>query len=272
MTTNSLTVALATPHERSWSPPDPAARYGSDTRKIVLGWSAVVGIAAALISIVVLAVLKLPVWIGLIIGAVTGVAAGYWRFGKSDAIAAATLGAKPLAESDAPRLFNIVDGLSLGSGIPAPAIWAVSSPSINAASFGTDPNRPNVVITTGALESCTLMELQGLVALELVKVRRGETKMATVLISFLTSLGLGGVAQRFHTADTANWIAVDAASITRFPPGLIDALTRARGVGSSVSGVRDASLPAWTIEPRAGEHAEVADRQLDQLIDILREL
>lgn len=272
MTTNSLTVALASPHERSWSPPDPATRYASNTRTIVVAWSAVVGIAALLIAAVVLAVLGLPVWIALIVGVLAGVGAGFWRMGRSDSIAAATLGARPLDENDAPRLFNIVDGLSLGSGIAAPTIWAIDSPSINSASFGIDPHHPNVAITTGALESCSLMELQGLVALELVKVRRGETRHATVLISFLTSLGMAGIARRFQTSDTANWIAVDAASITRFPPGLIDVLTRSRETGASIGSVRETSLPAWTIEPRAGEHAHVADRQLDQLIDILREL
>jgi Peptidase family M48 len=98
----------------------------------------------------------------------------------------------------------------------------------NACSIGRSPTRASLVVTTGLLELLDLIELEGVLAHELVHIQRGETIMAGVAVITLGPLArLTGNDRWLHRARgmgceyRADQLATAA---VRYPPGLREAL------------------------------------------------
>jgi heat shock protein HtpX len=71
---------------------------------------------------------------------------GYWF---SDRIALKVSRARPLAESEAPGLFDAMEELSRRAGIPRPRLYLVPSEQPNAFATGRSPARSVVAASSG---------------------------------------------------------------------------------------------------------------------------
>ena len=61
----------------------------------------------------------------------------YWF---SDKIVVGLAGAHPVAKSQFPDLYNIVENLSITAGLPMPKLYVIDDPSPNAFATGRDPH------------------------------------------------------------------------------------------------------------------------------------
>ena len=93
-----------------------------------------------------------------------------------------SVGASPSDEWEHPRLHNLVDGLCATMGLPRPTICVVESAVPNAMAVGRDPDSAKLVVTSGLDESLTLVELEGVLAHELVHIKRHDTVVAGVAV------------------------------------------------------------------------------------------
>lgn len=91
------------------------------------------------------------------------------------------MGARPAQASgdfDEKRFANIVDEMSVSSGMKRPAAMVVPrDEGINAFATGWDENDAVVAVTRGALENLNRDELQGLVAHEFSHIGEGDTRL-----------------------------------------------------------------------------------------------
>ncbi len=89
------------------------------------------------------------------------------------------------------RLYNVVEEMSLASGVPIPAVYVMDNEhGINAFAAGLSPNEAVVSVNRGTMELLTRDELQGVVAHEFSHILNGDMRMNLRLIGILFGLQL----------------------------------------------------------------------------------
>jgi Zn-dependent protease with chaperone function len=87
------------------------------------------------------------------------------------------------------QLMNIVEEMSIASGVPVPAVYILPNEGgINAFAAGYKAEDACVAVTAGALEQLTRDEMQGVVAHEFAHIRHGDMRLNIRLIGFLHGL------------------------------------------------------------------------------------
>ncbi len=89
--------------------------------------------------------------------------------------------ARAVGHEDEPRLWNIVEELSIAAGLPMPRVFVVDDLSPNAFATGRDPRHAAVVATSGLLHRMDREELQGVMAHELAHIRNYDVRFATLV-------------------------------------------------------------------------------------------
>jgi heat shock protein HtpX len=111
-------------------------------------------------------------------------------------MALAVNGAKEIQKSDDPRLWRIVENLSITDGIPMPRVYIMDDPAPNAFATGRDPKHAAVCATAGILALLTDTELEGVIAHELGHVKNYDIRVSmvafalTAVISFIADIML----------------------------------------------------------------------------------
>jgi heat shock protein HtpX len=98
-------------------------------------------------------------------------------------------GAIPIQKSDNPRLWNVVENLSITTGTPMPAVYVVNDPAPNAFATGRDPEHASVAATTGLLDIMTDAELEGVMAHELGHVRNYDIRLSMIVFGLTVAIG-----------------------------------------------------------------------------------
>ncbi|HEV7186122.1 MAG TPA: M48 family metallopeptidase [Leifsonia sp.] len=98
-------------------------------------------------------------------------------------------GAVPIQKSDNPRLWNVVENLSITTGTPMPAVYVVNDPAPNAFATGRDPEHASVAATTGLLDIMTDAELEGVMAHELGHVRNYDIRLSMIVFGLTVAIG-----------------------------------------------------------------------------------
>ncbi|WP_449280465.1 M48 family metalloprotease [Leucobacter sp.] len=99
-------------------------------------------------------------------------------------------GAQRITESDNPRLYRIVENLSITTGTPMPEVYIVNDPAPNAFATGRDPEHAMVAATTGLLDIMTDSELEGVMAHELGHVRNYDIRVSMIVYGLVVAVGM----------------------------------------------------------------------------------
>jgi Zn-dependent protease with chaperone function len=84
------------------------------------------------------------------------------------------------------RLLNIVEEMSIASGVPMPAVYVLDGePGINAFAAGFTPSDAAVAVTSGSLEKLSRDELQGVIAHEFSHILNGDMRLNIRLVGVL---------------------------------------------------------------------------------------
>ncbi len=231
---------------------------------------AVPGVVTGIVVGVVVIALGLSVAIGVASLVVVAVGLVAWQWQSAPRAVLRAVGARPSHEWEHPRLHNLVDGLCATMGLPAPVVCVVDSPVPNAMAIGHDPGSASLVVTSGLEGSLTLVELEGVLAHELVHIKRHDTVVAGVAVATTAPLAaLTGVVagtERVHRLigrGKAYEADQRAARVVRYPPGIGSALdvmielSRSRATVAWPPGRgRTAALTRWLwIDPMVGAGA-----------------
>ena len=93
------------------------------------------------------------------------------------------------SKDEHPRLWRIVENLSITTGTPMPEIYVISDPAPNAFATGRDPEHAIVAATTGLLEIMDDAELEGVMAHELGHVRNYDIRVSMIVFGLVVAVG-----------------------------------------------------------------------------------
>ena len=83
-----------------------------------------------------------------------------------------------------PRIYNIVENLSISVGLPTPKIEISESPALNAFAMGLSPTSSTIGVTRGLLNSLDDHELEAVIAHELTHIRAHDVRLLTLATIF----------------------------------------------------------------------------------------
>ena len=153
--------------------PQPAQRLSIYDAIAANRWRtvALIGIFTAIVAAIAYAVgevmapgaglAALPVGLG-----VSGLsAAGSYLAG--DKVVLGMSKAVEVKSGEEPQLRNIVEALTIGSGLPMPKLYVIEDSAPNAFATGRDPKHASIAVTRGLLDKLDRAELEGVMAHEL---------------------------------------------------------------------------------------------------------
>lgn len=124
---------------------------------------------------------------GVLIGAAIYAVITYFA---GSSMALAVNGAQEIQKSDNPRLWRIIENLSITDGLPMPRVYVMNDPAPNAFATGRDPKHAAVVATTGLLDIMDDDELQGVFAHELGHVKNYDVRVSMVAFALTAVISL----------------------------------------------------------------------------------
>lgn len=99
----------------------------------------------------------------------------------SDRMVLAMSKAKQIKKNDSPKLFRIVENLSIASGIPIPKVYLIDDTAMNAFATGRNPKNAVVCATTGIVDRLSETELEGVVAHELSHIKNYDIRVMAIV-------------------------------------------------------------------------------------------
>jgi len=195
---------------------------------------------------------------GAIVLGVLGVLAALYSYYYGAATVLSAVGAKEADPKQFVQLYNIVQTLSIGDGLPVPNVYVIEDPSPNAFATGRDPQHAAVTVTTGLLQMMNREELEGVLAHEMSHIKNFDVRLLLVVT---TMIGLAAIiasvfwngALRFRSRDARALLVVFAIgaifTLIAFLVGPLMqlALSRQRESLADVSGVDLTRNPAGLI-------------------------
>ena len=195
---------------------------------------------------------------------VAGIVYAVFQYYASGTLAMAMSGAKEIEKKDNPRLYNIVENLSITTGLPMPKVYVVDDPAPNAFATGRDPKHAAVAATTGLMDIMSDKELTTVMAHEMSHVKNYDIRVSMIVFGLVCVIGLisdfafrmmfYGSRRRDDEGSPVGYVLIliaavlsplvatlaqmavsrqreyladaSAVSITRYPEGMIDALKK----------------------------------------------
>ncbi|HXM71872.1 MAG TPA: M48 family metalloprotease, partial [Candidatus Dormibacteraeota bacterium] len=112
-----------------------------------------------------------------------GAAAFSYYFGAATVLSA--VGAREADPQQYQQLYNIVQTLAVGDGVPVPKVYIVDDPSPNAFATGRDPQHAAVTVTTGLLQMMNREELMGVLAHEMSHVKNYDVRLILIVTTMI---------------------------------------------------------------------------------------
>ncbi len=106
-------------------------------------------------------------------------AVGYYA---SDRIVLGISRARPVTKDEFPYLYNVVEGLAIAAGLPAPKCYVIADTAPNAFAAGRKPETAVICVTTGLLEKLDRVELEGVIAHEMSHIRNYDVRLQTLVV------------------------------------------------------------------------------------------
>jgi heat shock protein HtpX len=128
--------------------------------------------------------------LGTLTAVSVGVVSAAWSLNGGAKAVLNSANAFPADESNPEhkQLLNIVDEMTIASGLPRPRVFVVPDEDPNAFATGKDPKNSYIAVTEGLLRSLNREELQGVVAHEMSHIRNYDIRLMTVVAALVGSI------------------------------------------------------------------------------------
>ncbi len=122
---------------------------------------------------------------GAIILGLLGIAAAMFSYYYGSQTVLAAVGAQEADPHQFQQLYNIVQTLAIGDGLPMPKVYIMNDPSPNAFATGRDPQHAAVTVTTGLLQMMNREELEGVLGHEMSHVKNFDVRLLLVVSTMI---------------------------------------------------------------------------------------
>lgn len=112
------------------------------------------------------------------------------QYYMADKLAVTMTGAHQIEKRDNPRLYRIVENLSIANGLPMPKVYIIEDSAPNAFATGRDPRHSIVASTTGLLDLMNDNELEGVMAHEMGHIQNYDVRLSMVTFGLVSVIGL----------------------------------------------------------------------------------
>jgi heat shock protein HtpX len=113
-----------------------------------------------------------------------------FQYFASTSIAVAMSGAVPIQKADNPRLWRIVENISISQGMPMPKVYIIPDEAPNAFATGRNPQHAVVAATSGLLAIMDDKELEGVMAHEMGHVKNYDILVSTIVFGLVSAIGI----------------------------------------------------------------------------------
>lgn len=113
-----------------------------------------------------------------------------WSFFGASKLALAMNGAHEIRKKDNPRLWRIVENISITNGQPMPKVYIIEDRALNAFATGRDPSHSAVAVTTGLLEVLKDNELEGVMAHEMGHIKNYDIRVSMIAFALVAVISL----------------------------------------------------------------------------------
>ena len=122
-----------------------------------------------------------PVIVGMVICGVLAIFGVLYSLNSGARMVLSVSGAVPANPAQYPQLYNVVQALAIGEGIPTPAIYVINDPSPNAFATGVSPQKAAITFTTGLLPIMNREELEGVAGHEMSHIKNHDIRLLLVV-------------------------------------------------------------------------------------------
>lgn len=126
---------------------------------------------------------------GVILVVVAGSLIKIAELSQGGRVVAAMLGGQPVnpntVDPNERKLLNVVEEMSIASGVPVPEIYVLPDETINAFAAGHGPGDTAIGVTKGCIQQLSRDELQGVIAHEFSHILHGDMKLNIRLMGLL---------------------------------------------------------------------------------------
>jgi len=113
-----------------------------------------------------------------------------FSFFSGDKAVLAASAAHRIQKQDNPQLFNVVEEMSIASGLPMPKVYIIDDTAPNAFATGRKPEFASIAVTTGLLSKLNRDELQGVIAHEMSHIKNYDILYAMLVVILVGTVAL----------------------------------------------------------------------------------
>ena len=114
-----------------------------------------------------------------------GIAAAMFSYYFGSQTVLSAVGAHEADPQQFQQLYNIVQTLAIGDGLPMPKVYIMDDVSPNAFATGRDPQHAAVTVTTGLLQMMNREELEGVLGHEMSHVKNYDVRLLLVVSTMI---------------------------------------------------------------------------------------
>lgn len=105
-------------------------------------------------------------------------------------LAVMATGAHEIRKKDNPRLYRIVENLSITNGMTMPKVYVIDDPAPNAFATGRNPKHAVVAATTGLMDIMNDRELEAVMAHEMGHVKNYDIRVSMIAFGLVSAIGI----------------------------------------------------------------------------------
>jgi heat shock protein HtpX len=119
---------------------------------------------------------------GLVVALLIAAGISFAGYYSSDKVVLAISRARPVTKEEFPYLYNVVEGLAIAAGVPAPKCYVIDDTAPNAFSTGRNPQNSVICVTTGLIAKMNRVELEGVIAHEMSHIKNYDIRLMTLAV------------------------------------------------------------------------------------------
>jgi heat shock protein HtpX len=131
-------------------------------------------------------------WFGIVLTLI-GAGMAKYSYSAGPVNVLKSTGAREIIDPQSPQekqLVNVVEEMSVASGIAKPHIWIVDDPDPNAFATGHDEGDANLAVTQGLIAICSRDELQAVIGHEMGHIKNLDVRLMTLLAALVGAVTL----------------------------------------------------------------------------------